>query len=227
MSLPHDIIHTLHKRPNRQGSRAYITVLMSWRSEFLQAKPIRRTTVLDVMRRLLQPKNMLVSTTPSKTACYISILNIIQGDVDPTDVRTHRYARPFETVRSQRCASIRSTNPSCGFGNGSWRISFPGVPHRSKSPSRAGRRTSRRTTVSAGSCSPTIPALLQCVISLRTFHVHVPLLTCPMHQLFKRMIDQFDRLRRRNAFVEQYKKEKIFQDGLEEFDDARYAHTPP
>ena len=38
------------------------------------------------MRRLLQPKNRMVSTTPSKTACYISILNIIQGDVDPTDV---------------------------------------------------------------------------------------------------------------------------------------------
>ena len=35
------------------------------------------------------------------------------------------------------------------------------------------------------------------------------------------MIDQFDRLRRRNAFVEQYKKENIFADGLEEFDDAR------
>ena len=40
------------------------------------------------MRRLLQPKNRMVSTVPSKTACYISILNIIQGDVDPTDVRT-------------------------------------------------------------------------------------------------------------------------------------------
>lgn len=52
-----------------------------------KAKPIRRTTVLDVMRRLLQPKNRMVSTVPSKTACYISILNIIQGDVDPTDVR--------------------------------------------------------------------------------------------------------------------------------------------
>ena len=46
-------------------------------------------------------------------------------------------------------------------------------------------------------------------------------------QLFKRMIDQFDRLRRRNAFVEQYKKEKIFQDGLEEFDDARYVRSSP
>jgi len=51
-----------------------------------KAKPIRRTTVLDVMRRLLQPKNRMVSTVPSKAACYISILNIIQGDVDPTDV---------------------------------------------------------------------------------------------------------------------------------------------
>jgi len=35
------------------------------------------------------------------------------------------------------------------------------------------------------------------------------------------MIDQFDRLRRRNAFMEQYKKEKIFENSLAEFDDAR------
>ena len=54
-----------------------------------KAKQVRRTTVLDVMRRLLQPKNRMVSTVPSKTACYISILNIIQGEVDPTDVSFH------------------------------------------------------------------------------------------------------------------------------------------
>lgn len=35
------------------------------------------------------------------------------------------------------------------------------------------------------------------------------------------MLDQFDRLKRRNAFLEQYKKEKMFENGLEEFDDAR------
>src|ERR1700742_605418 len=40
-------------------------------------------------------------------------------------------------------------------------------------------------------------------------------------KLFKRMLDQFDRLRKRNAFLEQYKKEKMFENGLEEFDDAR------
>lgn len=41
------------------------------------------------------------------------------------------------------------------------------------------------------------------------------------YQLFKRIIDQYDRLRKRNAFLEQYKKEDIFANGLEEFDDSR------
>lgn len=41
---------------------------------------VRKTTVLDVMRRLLQPKNMMVSTTQDRNSqhCFISILNIIQ-----------------------------------------------------------------------------------------------------------------------------------------------------
>ena len=58
-----------------------------------QAKAVRKTTVLDVMRRLLQPKNRMVSTSPGKKSCYISILNIIQGEADPTEVRG-----PFDTA---------------------------------------------------------------------------------------------------------------------------------
>lgn len=77
-----------------------------------QAKPIRRTTVLDVMRRLLQPKNRMVSTSLSKTSCYISILNIIQGDVDPTDVGTHVYLCKAAHDRNRR-----SINPCCAFAN--------------------------------------------------------------------------------------------------------------
>lgn len=50
-----------------------------------KATSIRKTTVLDVMRRLLQTKNILVSSSVKKGK-YISILNIIQGDVDPTQV---------------------------------------------------------------------------------------------------------------------------------------------
>ena len=47
---------------------------------------VQKTTVLEVMRRLLQPKNIMVSTS-TKRGCYMSILNIIQGEVDPTQVR--------------------------------------------------------------------------------------------------------------------------------------------
>jgi len=56
-----------------------------------QVASVRKTTVLDVMRRLLQPKNMMVSTPVHRQAnhCYISILNIIQGEVDPTQVQLY------------------------------------------------------------------------------------------------------------------------------------------
>ena len=46
---------------------------------------VRKTSVLDVMRRLTQTKNIMVSAS-TRRGCYISILNIIQGDVDPTQV---------------------------------------------------------------------------------------------------------------------------------------------
>jgi len=53
----------------------------------LQATNVRKTTVLDVMRRLTQTKNIMVSAN-TRRGCYISILNIIQGSddggVDPT-----------------------------------------------------------------------------------------------------------------------------------------------
>jgi tubulin gamma len=41
------------------------------------------------MRRLLQPKNVMVTTAhrdKNLTHCYVSILNIIQGEVDPSEV---------------------------------------------------------------------------------------------------------------------------------------------
>lgn len=55
-----------------------------------QVASVRKTTVLDVMRRLLQPKNVMVSTGRERqpSHCYIAILNIIQGEVDPTQVQT-------------------------------------------------------------------------------------------------------------------------------------------
>ena len=39
--------------------------------------------------------------------------------------------------------------------------------------------------------------------------------------LFKRTVDQFDRLRQRKAFLDQYKREAMFADSLDEFDSSR------
>ncbi|KAJ7871530.1 gamma tubulin [Mycena olivaceomarginata] len=143
-----------------------------------KAKPIRRTTVLDVMRRLLQPKNRMVSTRPSKTACYISILNIIQGDVDPTDVH-----QSLLRIRERQLANF--------------------IPWGPASPQVA---LTRR--------SPYITANHRVSGLMLANHTSIA-------SLFKQMLDQFDKLKKKNAFLDQYKKERMFENGLEEFDDAR------
>ena len=48
---------------------------------------VQKTSVFDVMKRLLQTKNIMLSTQPKRDKiCYLSILNIIQGDVDATQI---------------------------------------------------------------------------------------------------------------------------------------------
>lgn len=71
------------------------------------AKTVRKTTVLDVMRRLLQPKNRMVSTNPSKKSCYISILNVIQGEVEPSDVH-----KSLLRIRERRLATFIPWGPA-------------------------------------------------------------------------------------------------------------------
>lgn len=41
--------------------------------------------------------------------------------------------------------------------------------------------------------------------------------------MFKKTVEQYDRLRKKGAFIENYKQEAMFENGLEEFDDARYV----
>ncbi|KAJ9508978.1 hypothetical protein QJQ45_028317 [Haematococcus lacustris] len=72
---------------------------------------IRKTTVLDVMRRLLQPKNIMVSEHARKrdreNSRYISILNIIQGDVDPTQVH-----KSLQRIRERKAANFIEWGPA-------------------------------------------------------------------------------------------------------------------
>ncbi|KAF9965282.1 gamma-tubulin [Mortierella alpina] len=141
-------------------------------------KSVRKTTVLDVMRRLLQPKNRMVSTTPSKKSCYVSILNIIQGEADPTDVH-----KSLLRIRERRLASFIPWGPASIQVALTKKSPYVQTPHRV-----SGLMLANHTSIAS---------------------------------LFKRTCDQFDKLRKRNAFLEPYRQGSLFQDGLEEFDESR------
>lgn len=61
------------------------------------------------MRRLLQPKNVMVSTGRDRqtTHCYIAILNIIQGEVDPTQVH-----KSLQRIRERKLANFIPWGPA-------------------------------------------------------------------------------------------------------------------
>lgn len=143
-----------------------------------QAKTVRKTTVLDVMRRLLQPKNRHVSVNPSKKSCFISILNIIQGEADPTDVH-----KSLLRIRERKLATFIPWGPAS-------------------------------IQVALSKKSPYIQTSHKVSGLMLAGHTSIA-------SLFKRNLDQYDRLRKRNAYIEQYRKEPMFEDSLEEFDDSR------
>lgn len=111
-----------------------------------QVASVRKTTVLDVMRRLLQPKNVMVSTGRERqpSHCYIAILNIIQGEVDPTQVWVCLcvYVSNYKLSLGPSClesvtASFHWLHGRCikaskGSENGNLPASFPGVPPASR-----------------------------------------------------------------------------------------------
>uniref|UniRef100_A0A1A9V1B2 Tubulin gamma chain n=2 Tax=Glossina TaxID=44049 RepID=A0A1A9V1B2_GLOAU len=141
---------------------------------------VRKTTVLDVMRRLLQPKNMMVSTGPDKTNhhCYISILNIIQGEVDPTQVH-----KSLQRIRERKLAQFIPWGPT------SIQVALSrSSPYVQSSHRVSGLMLANHTSI----CS-----------------------------LFERALGQYDKLKKRGAFLDQFRREDIFKDDLSELDDSR------
>ncbi|OAF65066.1 Gamma-tubulin, partial [Intoshia linei] len=81
-------------------------------TESSQRNVIRKTTVLDVMRRLLQPKNMMVAHSDRHANrhvknCYISILNIIQGEVEAAQVH-----KSLQRVRERKLINFIPWGPA-------------------------------------------------------------------------------------------------------------------
>ncbi|SPP85517.1 blast:Tubulin gamma-2 chain [Drosophila guanche] len=141
---------------------------------------VRRTTVLDVMRRLLQPKNMMVSSTADKQNrhCFISILNIIQGEVDPTQVH-----KSLQRIRERKLAQFIPWGPA------SIQVALSrSSPYVQTAHKVSGLMMANHTGISA---------------------------------LFNRALAQYDKLKKRNAFLDNFRREDMFKEDLTELDLAR------
>lgn len=151
------------------------------------------------MRRLLQRQNIMVST--SMKGRYISILNIIQGDVDPTQVH-----KSLQRIRERKQASFIPWGP-------------------------ASIQVRARELAPVDHPAMTVPLSAQVALSRKSPYVETPHkvsgLMMANHtsiaQLFKRAIEQYSRVRKRNAFIANYEREEGFE--LSEFDDSWYAIT--
>ncbi len=172
-----------------------------------QAKTVRKTTVLDVMPRLLQPKNRMVSPVPGKKSCYISILNVIQGEVDPTDVH-----KSLLRIRERRLATFIPWGPASIQVALTKRSPYIPMSHRV-----SGLMLANHTSIATVS-----------VAWLRTPCSFLPFISgtdFAFPQLFKRIVKQYSDMRKRNAFIEIYKKTAPFEDNLNEFDEAKEVVT--
>uniref|UniRef100_A0AAZ3RX58 Tubulin gamma chain n=2 Tax=Salmoninae TaxID=504568 RepID=A0AAZ3RX58_ONCTS len=145
-----------------------------------QVASVRKTTVLDVMRRLLQPKNVMVSTGRDRQTnhCYIAILNIIQGEVDPTQVH-----KSLQRIRERKLASFIPWGPAS-------------------------------IQVALSRKSPYLPSAHRVSGLMMANHTSI---SC----LFERTCKQYDKLRKREAFLEQFRKEDIFKENFDELDNSR------
>lgn len=139
---------------------------------------VRKTTVLDVMRRLTQPKNVMVSAN-TRSGCYISILNIIQGnEVDPTQVH-----KALQRIRERNALNFIPWGPAS-------------------------------IQVAMARKSPFVETRHKVSGFMLANHTS-------MAELFDRLLKQYDKIRSRNAFLDNYRREPMFADSLDEFDHAR------
>jgi tubulin gamma len=146
-----------------------------------QTTTVRKTTVLDVMRRLLHTKNIMVSCS-TRRGVYISILNIIQGEVDPTQVH-----KSLQRIRERKLAKFITWGPAS-------------------------------IQVALSRQSPYIQHAHKVNGLMLANHTSI----C---QLFDRCVKQYDKLRSRNAFLDNYRQEALFSDNLDEFDNAKEVVT--
>merc|ERR1711977_395786 len=127
---------------------------------------VRKTTVLDVMRRLLHTKNIMVSCS-TRRGVYISILNIIQGEVDPTQVH-----KSLQRIRERKLTRFIPWGPAS-------------------------------IQVALSRTSPYVASSHRVSGLMLANHTSI-------NSLFERVLRDYDKLRKREAFIDHFRKEPMF-----------------
>ena len=116
-------------------------------------------------------------TGGAKHGLYISILNIIQGDVDPTQVH-----KALQRIRERKLANFIPWGPSS-------------------------------IQVALSKKSPYIETNYKVSGLMLANHTSVV-------GLLKILLDQYQKIKTKNAFLDNYKKEDLFKENLDEFKDS-------
>jgi tubulin gamma len=141
-----------------------------------KSSAIRKTTVLEVMRRLLQSKNIMVQGG-AKKGLYISILNIIQGEVDPTQVH-----EALQKLRTKELAKYIPWGPAS-------------------------------IQVALSKKSPYVESANKVSGMMLANHTSIA-------SLMKSLLNSFNILYKKKTFLDTFKRENIFKDSFQEFEDS-------
>lgn len=135
-----------------------------------------KTTVLDVMKSLLDYRNIMVNQG-AKNGNYISLLNIIQGDVEPENVH-----KALQRLRERKQLNFIPWGPASIQVALSKKSPYIETPHKV-----SGLMLGNHTSMSG---------------------------------LLNGIVQDFNTLFKKKAFLDNFRKEEIFKNGFEEFSDS-------
>ena len=207
---PLQIQHS-HKNLTCAAPAAATTTTTAPTTTTYRPPPQPKTTVLDVMRRLIQPCNIMVSTN-LKSGCYISSLNILNSPKPMDPVAIHRATqriRNHMTFIPWGPASFQVATVCTGASPHHLHESIPPTTSASSSTSSP---SSTHNTPTPAATTTTAAAVTGFMLANHT----------SMGEFLQTtIVAPYDKLRKRNAFLDNYRKEPMFMDTLDEFDLAR------
>nr|KAF6459579.1 tubulin gamma 2 [Rousettus aegyptiacus] len=156
-----------------------VSTIMSASTTTLRYPGYMNNDLIGLIASLI-PKNVMVSTGRDRQTnhCYIAILNIIQGEVDPTQVH-----KSLQRIRERKLANFIPWGPAS-------------------------------IQVALSRKSPYLPSAHRVSGLMMANHTSIS-------SLFESSCQQYDKLRKREAFLEQFRKEDIFKENFDELDRSR------